>query len=283
MIDAAATSRWRSPSSRRWSASVFVGLRRCSSATTTPPSRTACRPCGAGLLVSIAGGLLVLAGLAWARAARTVSRRGRVRRLAAHRRLRRCPAVLHRRPALGHHLAVRRGADRAGRAFLADLPAQGAGLRPLLRAARSVRHRHAAGRVGRRARTVLRRVGDHRHLLGALHRLLPRARRAGAVVGARVRDLSPLGRRAADRHGHDASSCSGRRVSRRSPARPTLPASRPPCWRCCSCCRRWASRRSCPSRAGCRARWKGRRRRARSSTAPCRSTRVCSCCCGCGR
>ena len=91
-------------------------------------------------------------------------------------------------------------ADGARRALLAHLPAQGAGLRPLLRAARRVRHRHAAGRVGRRARAVLRGLGADRHLVGAVHRVLPRARRAGALVGARVRDLSAVRRRAADRH-----------------------------------------------------------------------------------
>ncbi len=53
-------------------------------------------------------------------------------------------------------------------------------------------------------------------------------------------------------------------------------------WSSGCCC--WspppASRRWCRSRAGCRERWKGRRRPAPCSTAPCRSTSAPSCCCG---
>ena len=44
-----------------------------------------------------------------------------------------------------------------------------------------------------------------------------------------------------------------------------------------------ASRPWCRSPAGCRGRWKGRRRRAPSSTARCRSTSARSCCCGSAR
>ena len=103
---------------------------------------------------------------------------------------------------------------------------------------------------------------------------------------ARLCDVSPVRTRACCSWPRSPrSSCSGRRGSRRCERASTLSpgATTVTSLLCCSCCRRWASRRSCRSRAGCRARWRGRRRRARCSTARCRSTPGCSCCCGSGR
>ncbi len=96
--------------------------------------------------------------------------------------------------------ALQRAADGGRRALLPHVPAQGAGLHPLLHAARRVRHRHATGGAGRRAGALLRRLGADRRVVGALHRVLPRARRAGALVGAGVHHLPAVRRRVAHRH-----------------------------------------------------------------------------------
>jgi hypothetical protein len=60
---------------------------------------------------------------------------------------------------VGHDRALRVIPHGAHRPFLAHVPAQGAGLHPLLRAARRVRHGHPARGVRRRTRTLLRRLG----------------------------------------------------------------------------------------------------------------------------
>ena len=72
------------------------------------------------------------------------------------------------------------------------------------------------------------------------------------------------------------------RLSALTGAAHALRRSRPRRSRCSSCCRRWASRRSCRSPAGCRARWKGRRRRARCSTARVSVHAGLYLCCACG-
>ena len=130
-------------------------------------------------------------------------------------------------------------------------------------------------------------VGLSSALLVAFFQERPAPSRNGAVGLVR---LPGLGRgAAAGRRGHAPPARRGR--LRRLLGLGTLARgagacdldARPSSSACCSWSRRPASRPWCPSPAGCRGPWKGRRRPAPCSTGPCRCTWALSCCCGSAR